>query len=330
MSNRYVKVTITRQTKAVSQAGFGVSLILSDDKDAAYKEYTEVDGIGTDFGIGSETYKLAQAVFGQSPRPATVAVLGELAPTPAELVAALTTLVKTENDFFYLHCTDQSDAAITALSDWIDTQNKLYFASTSNKTLHATLASQNTVLLVTQNPGAYPAAAWVGVCSPQDIGAYTWTFKTLNGIVPDAYGETDLTTIEAGASAYIKEGGVNITSKGITTSGEYIDIIQGQYFLTARITEAVFGLLARMPKVSFRDSGISMVVAALESELKAAANQGVIAKDADGNPLYTISAPTASEVDAANKANRILPNVSWNATIDGAIEQVDISGVLAL
>jgi hypothetical protein len=332
MSNRYVDVVITRQTKAVSQAAFGLSLVLSTDKNADYKEYTDLTGVSTDFGAESETYKLASAIFGQTPRPEKIAIYGLIYDsainTPSELVVALNELVDEHNEFFYLHSTEQTDDVIEALSVWADAQEKLYFASTANKTLHETLNSQNTILLVTETPGAYPAAAWVGVCSPQEIGSYTWTFKTLNGIAPDGYDETTLGQIEEGASAYIREGGVNITSKGITTTGEYIDIIQGQYFIKSRMAEAVFGLLARMPKVPFTDAGINMTVAEVENVLKRAAIQGVIATDNDGNPLYTITAPRASEVSANDRANRLLPNVQWEATVAGAVENVEIGGVL--
>ncbi|HHT7186908.1 TPA: DUF3383 family protein [Bacillus cereus] len=335
MGNRYVSVTITRQTKAVSQKGFGLPLILSTDKKLDYKEYTEIDGIGTDYGTNSATYKLASAILGQTPRPEKIAVHGVtyVAATgnPTELSAALNELVKKYNDFFYLHCTLQTDPVITELSKWINTQEKFYFASTVNKTLAKTLNSQNTVILVHPAPDTYPAAAWVGVCAPQQVGSYTWTFKNLNGIAPADYDVTAINDIEANnASTYITEGGVNITSKGVTTSGEYIDILQGQYFLKARMTEGVFGLLARLPKVPFTDAGIALIVAEVEKTLKTGVNQGIIATDKDGNPLYSITAPTRAEVSTNDKAQRILPDVKWEATIAGAIENVKINGVLKL
>lgn len=335
MGNRYVSVTITRQTKAVSQKGFGLPLILSTDKKLDYKEYTEIDGIGTDYGTNSATYKLASAILGQTPRPEKIAVHGVTyvvaTGNPTELSAALNELVKKYNDFFYLHCTLQTDPVITELSKWINTQEKFYFASTVNKTLAKTLNSQNTVIMIHPAPDTNPAAAWVGVCAPQQVGSYTWTFKTLNGIAPAEYDVTAINDIETNnASTYITEGGVNITSKGVTTSGEYIDVLQGQYFLKARMTENVFGLLVRTPKIPYTDAGIALVIAEIEKTLKTGVNQGIIATDKDGNPLYSITAPTRAEVSTNDKAQRILPDVKWEATIAGAIENVKINGVLKL
>lgn len=332
---KYVDVTITRQTKAVSQKGFGLTLILSTDKDANYAEYTDIAGIGEEFGTNSETYKLASVIFGQEPKPEKVAVLGVLynsgSDTPDELTAALNELIKTNNDWYYLTCTEHGDAEITELAEWVATQKKLYFASTSNQTLASTLNNQRTILLVHNQPETYPAEAWVGACSPLEIGSYTWTFKTLNGIQPAAYDTTTVTAIEnANASTYIREGGVNITSKGVTTSGDYIDIIQGQDYIEARMTENVFGLLVRSPKVPFVDGGIAMVVAEVEKTLKDGANKGIIAKDEDGNPLYSVKAPKAADISTNDKANRLLPDIEWEATIAGAVEKVKINGVLKL
>ncbi|MGH0678682.1 DUF3383 family protein [Bacillus luti] len=335
MGNRYVNVTITRQTKAVSQKGFGLPLILSTDKKLDYKEYTDIEGISTDYGTNSATYKMASAILGQKPRPEKIAIHGVayVAATgnPTELSAALNELVKKYNDFFYLHCSLQTDPVITELSKWINTQEKFYFASTVNKALAKTLNSQNTVIMVHPAPDTYPAAAWVGVCAPQSVGSYTWTFKNLTGIAPAEYDDAVIGEIETNnASTYITEGGVNITSKGVTTTGEYIDILQGQYYLKAHITENVFALLARLPKVPFTDAGIALVVAEIEKALKDCVKQGVIATDAGNNPLYSIVAPSYAEVNTSDREKRILPSLKWNATIAGAIENVAIVGELQI
>jgi hypothetical protein len=335
LANRYVSVAISRQTQAIAQQGFGVPLILSLDKDAAYKEYTDLPGVAADFGSGSNTYKLATALLAQSPKVAKFAIVGVLATegtTPVTTITAkLDTTRLTYDAWYYLLCTGQADATIVALSAWNEANKKFYFASTSNKSLAGTLNAERTVILVHPTPSQYPAAAWVGVGAPREIGSFTWTFKTLNGVDPSGYSTTDITTIENGrASTYIKEGGVNITSRGVTTSGEYIDIIQGQDYITARMTEAVFNLLINEDKVPYTPQGIAMVVAALEGALKEAHDMGIVSEDADGKPLFSVDAPSINDISDANKAARVLPNMTWGATIAGAVEDVDINGVLTL
>ena len=76
MSNRYVDVTITRQTKAVSEKGFGTPLVLATSKNLPYKVYTDIEQVTADFATTTEEYKLLSRMFGQNPRPAEIAVFG--------------------------------------------------------------------------------------------------------------------------------------------------------------------------------------------------------------------------------------------------------------
>lgn len=335
--SRYVESVITRETGAVSRAGFGTVLVLGTTKAAEYKEYMAdeaVSGVTTDFGADSKELKLIKAIMGQNPRPAKVAVLGvlfdEASGQPTTLTAALSTLLLSKSDWYFLTCTSQKDAVITALAGWTATQDKAYFASTSNKTLGTTLNQLQTVILVHDKPETYPAEALVGAIAPLDPGTYTATFKTLSGIAAASFNTTEINQIHAAnGNTYIREGGVNITSNGKTTGGEWFDIIQSQHYLNARIVENVFGLLVSVPKVPFDAGGIAMTVARVESAIKGAPD-GMIARDEGGKLIYTITAPDISEISANDKANRLLPGIKWRVTLAGAIEKVEVEGVLAI
>jgi Protein of unknown function (DUF3383) len=333
MGNRYVKVTVTRETKPVSQAGFGLPLILATSKTQNYKTYSDLSAIAADFAESTEEYKLAAALLGQSPRPDKVAIYGTVydgaTGNPTDLTTALNTLIKTHNDWYYLVCPEQGDDEILALAEWVKTQDKFYFASTSNKDLDG-LNHENVFILVHNEPEKYPAEALVGNIAPREIGSYTVTFKTLNGINPATYDTAEIDAIhEKNFATYIREGGVNIVSAGKTTSGEYVDVVQSTHYIKARMTENVFGLLTRSPKVPFTDAGIAQVVAEVERTLKDAFLNGIIAEE-DGVPMFTVTAPTRAEVPPNDRANRHLPDVKWTATIAGAVEDVDIAGVLQI
>lgn len=336
MGNRYVDVTITRQTKAVSEKGFGTPLVLATSKNLPYKVYTEIDQVASDFATTTEEYKLLSRMFGQNPRPAEIAVFGVqyngANGDPDTLVSALNDLIKTNNDFYYLVSVEQGDDEIAALAQWVSTQEKIYAASTSSETLYTMLNGlyDNVFLLVHDQPRQYPAEGLVALLAPQVIGSYTWTFKTIQGVAPAAYDDTKINDIHSkNACTYIREGGVNITSRGVATSGEYIDIVQATHFIKARMTEAVFRLLATQPKVPYTDAGIAMVVAEVDNVLKQAFRQGIIAEE-NGEPLYTITVPKRAEIPANTRAQRILPDVEWTATIAGAVEKVEIRGVLTI
>ncbi|MBA2878051.1 hypothetical protein HNR63_001105 [Anoxybacillus kamchatkensis] len=336
MGNRYVTVTITRQTKAVSEKGFGTPLVLSTSKNLPYKIYTDIEQVANDFATTTEEYKLFSRMFGQNPRPAEIAVFGVqyngTSGDPAVLVDALNTLIQTHNDFYYLVSVEQGDDEIAALAEWTSTQEKIYAASTSSETLYTMLSGlyDNVFLLVHDQPRQYPAEGLVALLAPQEIGSYTWTFKTIQGVAPATFDATKINDIHNNnACTYIREGGVNITSHGVATSGEYIDNVQATHFIKARMTEAVFRLLATQPKVPYTDAGIAMVVAEVDNVLKQAFRQGIIAEE-NGEPLYTITVPKRAEIPANTRAQRILPDIEWTAVIAGAVEKVEIRGVLTI
>lgn len=334
---RYVDVQITRETKPISEKGFGLPLILGTTKDAPYKVYREIEEVVADHDVESKEYKLAQRMFGQNPRPKEIALYGflydELSDGAPALVATLNELVKTHKDFYYLVCTEQGDAEITALAEWISTSDRLYGATTSNVTLAETLRGQydNAFLVVHDQPERYVAEGLIATCAPRPIGSYTWTFKTVQGVPAAAYDNTMINQIEAAnASTYIEEAGVLMNSYGIVTSGEYIDIIQATHFLKSRMAETVFRLLALSEKVPYTDPGIALIVAEVEQVLRLGVKMDIIAEDEAGNAMYTIDVPRRKDIPKNTIAKRVLPDVKWRAVVAGAIENVEIRGVLTL
>jgi len=337
MGNRYVDVTITRQTKPVSEVGFGLPLVLATSKTLAYKVYNDIEEVLADFADTTEEYKLLSRMFGQNPRPAQIAVYGvpydSATDEPSTLAEALTTLITMgKNDFYYLLSVQQGDEEITSLAEWASTKDKIYAASTSSTTLYQNLKDlyDNVFLLVHDQPRQYPAEGLVAQLAPLPIGSYTWTFKTIQGVTPAAYDATKINDIhENNACTYIQEGGVNITSHGVATSGEYVDVVQSTHYIKSRMTEAVFRLLAQNSKIPYTDAGIAMVVAEVDNVLKQAFRQGIIAEE-NGEPLYSINVPKREDIPANTRAQRVLPDVKWTATIAGAVEKVEIRGVLTI
>lgn len=334
--SRFVEVNITRQTKPLSQKGFGLPLVLSDSGDFDYKVYTEISEVAADFNETTEEYKLLSRMFGQNPRPAEIAVYGVLYDSgtgvPADLTSALNELQLTNDEFYYLVSTVQDDDEVQALAEWVSTQNKIYAVSTSSDTLYDTLSGlyDNVYVLVHDAPETYPAEGLVASLAPRVIGSYTWTFKNINGVPVASYDNTKINDIHTkNANTYISEGGVNITSNGIATSGEYIDVIQGQHFIKAKMLENVFGLLVKSPKVPFTSAGIALAVAEVEKALQLAGDNGIIAEE-NGEYQFSIEIPRIDNIPDNDKANRTLPDIPWSAKIAGAIENVKINGVLKI
>lgn len=334
---RYVDVVITRETKPIAEKGFGLPLILGTSKDSPYKVYRELEDVAVDYDAESKEYKVASRMFGQNPRPQEIAMFSFLydaiSDGPTALGAALNELIKKHKDFYYLVSTEQGDEEITALAEWANTSDRLYGATTAKPELAATLRGQfdNTFLIVHDKPETYVAEGLISTCAPRVIGSYTWTFKNVQGVPEVEFDNTTINEIHANnASTYIEEAGLLMNSHGVVTSGEYIDVIQATHFLKARLAEYVFRLLALKEKVPYTDAGIALVVAEVENVLSLATKQEIVATDEADNPLYSITAPLAAEIPKNTKAKRILPDVHWRAVIAGAVEHVEIRGVLTL
>lgn len=333
MSNvKDVDIVITRETKAVSQSVFGVPLIFATDMARPYKEYYEISEVGQDYGETTAAYKMASRIFGQTPRPAKIAMFGVqyVAPaTPEALVAALNELVENHNDFYFLLCDKATKPEILALAEWIDTQKKMYFSDTTDLTLFTEMNSDRTVLIYHNDPEQYVAAGWVGRCAPAVPGSLTWKFKTINGVSESDIGATELNQIhQNGGNAYIKKLGVLQTSEGLTTSGEYIDVIQSQDYVEARISENVHFLLFNSDKVPYDNAGIALIAGQIREVLQQATKQGIIAKDKNGDGIWSITAPRREDIPASQRATRELPDIHFDFELSGAVHKVKVRGTI--
>jgi hypothetical protein len=143
--------------------------------------------------------------------------------------------------------------------------------------------------------------------------------STLMGTIGNPTGGKNVNTLTALA-------GVSVTRYGRVSSGEWIDNIRYTDFLAARIQERVYGVLISNPKVPYTDSGIALVKNEILAQLDHGIGVGALSED----PPPTCTVPRASAVSAANKANRLLDDVTFRATLAGAVNYVAIDGHLAL
>ena len=335
--SRFVEVNITRETKPVSEKGFGLPLMLATSKALDYKVYTDISEVAEDFAETTREYKLATRMFGQSPKIRELACYGVSYVAEADdvsaLSAALNDLVTTDNDWFYLVSTANGDAEIKELCNWISTQEKIYGVTTKNIALSGEIKNlyENVLLSVHDDEHAYHAEGLIAYGAPQVIGSYVFSHKQVNGVRAAKLSNAEINTIIANnATTCISEMGWLINASGKAVGGEYLDVIQADYFLRARLREDIFQLLATVKKVPYTDAGIAMVVARMDTRFKSAYRQGIIAEDDNGDPDYQITFPRRKDIPKNTIAQRILPEVNFRIIIAGGVEKVQINGVLAL
>ena len=254
----------------------------------------------------------------------------------AGIVADYLAIQADNDDFYAVLPTSHATLEIEALAVTIEAQAKIMLATTADDDvltgvgLMASLKTSGFVRTITMyhpKPHQYGGAGWAGQLLPLDPGSATWKFKTIAGldVVKLTATEQDNVTDENG-NIYVSVAGISITCNGVSASGEFIDITRGIDEFAQRLQERIFAQLANLPKVPFTNQGIAIIENEIRGQQQDAIDSGVFAAD----PAPTVTVPDALDVSSTNKAARLLPDVSFTATLAGAIHAVEIAGTVSV
>jgi len=252
----------------------------------------------------------------------------------AELAA-----ISEENDSWYVVIPARySDSDAIAAAD---------FASSKNRILAITLYDADTLTTATtglahtfsaaeydrvatywhQTFGEPLAAGSMGERLPTVPGSGTFKFKKVSGAVVSDLSSTQVTNAKAKNVNLLLSFGTNaVVTEGVVASGEFIDTIIGTDWLTARISENVFARLINLPKIPYSDVGFSIVESAIREVLAAGIRNGIILDD-EG---LTVNVLRRSEISSNDRANRLLPDITFTANLAGAVHFVQIRGTVSV
>ena len=321
------------ETAAVVASGMTL-LVNASGTLALTMDDTAVDGtatITTDVATVPYTLKLTGAI--------TVAL------STTQTFTDAVTAVNEDGAFYGLSSYSHVAATITELSVWANANKKIYGYSTADAATKLTTVTDTMATLQASsydrsfglfggNAGVdeadateYPESAWMGNRFPTPPGSSTWMFKTLNGITVDKMSTIESTNIrDKNGNTYETIGGVNITREGKMASGEYIDVIRGVDWLESRMEERIYGRLVNLEKIPYTNAGIAII----ENEIRAQLQEGIAAGVLDGERGYTVTVPRISEISANDRANRILPDIKFEAFLAGAIHRTTILGSVSI
>lgn len=313
-------VNIQRKTVGVSERGFGTILIFDNTQDLEFRYITNEDI--KDFDTESKLYKMAIRLFMQKPQPQEVAIVGKL----GKAVEGLKLVLEENNDWFFLTCTDNSVEAIKAMSDLVAVNNKM-FATTVNDYEDAKKLFKevydNTFIMYHDDVDSYVAEG-LAVIMSYSIGGKTGKFKTIQGVKGANITLTQLNELHKNnIFSYVEKLGVLQTSEGTVMSGEYIDIVLGEYWIRFRMEESLQRLALINDKIPYTDFGIGMLVGAVEEVLSRAVKQTIIEEG-----QYKIDYTLRKDVPSNEVALRKYNYVKWTAMLQGAIHSAQISGIL--
>ncbi|MCP3921263.1 MAG: DUF3383 domain-containing protein [Desulfobacterales bacterium] len=314
--------------------GAGLTVTLTDNGDtftiARATTYPTEDFILSDFtNIGIEATAVEDAVTG------------------------LTAIQLIDDDWYALFW-EQHDTLvdIVAMATFIESLDKLYFyGSEASESITTTYtpgsdpSSTSDILGYLAEGGYMRTIGWwhdeadtsfnegalLGYNLPFDAGSITWAniqvpvsaAKNSDGVkltptqqqnLADRYSNWAAIT---GSTVYNREGKV--------VGNEWIDIIRGRDNLKSDITADMFDILTNQQgtKVPYTDKGINVFSGALERRL----NDYKVNRDFLTDPI-TITVPKSADIPTSEKVTRILDGLEFNATLAGAIQLVDITGVL--
>lgn len=249
---------------------------------------------------------------------------------------ALSALDLVESDWYMALIDVNSEANIKDVAAWVQSRVKLFLCSTANSEEAAgtgTLGSDLVALaynrsggIFSRRPDQYAACAWAGAVLPQDPGSITWAFKSLVGVSADNLSTSQETALLTDNwNVYQSVASIPITRNGKRWDGGYLDEIHGIDWLVSRIQARVYMLMANAGKVPYTDASVDTI----RGEILAALGEGVLRNFLVAGSL-TCTAPLVANISPNDKADRLLPDVKFGATLAGAIHKVVIRGVLSL
>lgn len=332
-----IRVNITAGTRSVTQAGFGVPLILSEHSEFAgrIKFYSSLSGVTDDFATTDPEYLAAQFMFTQDRRPARIAI-GRIDALDADIAASLQAVKEASNDWYGLALLDRTEADVLGAAAWIEAERKIFLTATAdpdalNSTgdigdqLNTLNRKRTGVLYNGEAATEFLEGGWMARQFTTAPGSSNWAYKTISGATADDLTESEITTLKGKKMNYYQAdlGGLDVTREGWMANGTYIDLVRGEDFMVSRIEENVYRAIVNNEKIPYTNQGIGIIESAIREALDLAVANGIINED------YTVSVPDAAQVSSADKAARVLRNVSFSGTLAGAINEVEIEGFVS-
>jgi len=245
--------------------------------------------------------------------------------------------VALDNEFFGLVVDSFLESALGAAATFAEANKKMLIALTadtgvtSNSTTDVAsdvkAAGDNfTAVYWTGDPGSWPSVGLLARQLSRAPGSSTFALKNIVGEVLSAVTTTQVANLRsknAMFQALVK--GLRVTYDGKAGSGRFLDITYGAEWLKAQIQSLVLAVLANLEKVPYTNEGVALIEGQLRAALDLAVGNNFIVSG------YNVHVPKIPQgVTSSDRTNRLLPNVTWDARLAGAIHKVILNGTLSV
>lgn len=132
------------------------------------------------------------------------------------------------------------------------------------------------------------------------------------------------------ANTYVDIGGLPMVVEGNVGSGAFIDEIHASDWIVARMREALLSTLANNARVPFTNPGVGILCNTVRGVMNRAVAAGIVAADFGDDdtevvPEFTIAVDRVENVPAAQRRNRIAPDIQVTFRYAGAIHYASAS-----
>ncbi len=240
-----------------------------------------------------------------------------------------------DSDWYELIESTRSSGVITDAASDIESRIKIFQAQTDDAAAQVAgstdlgsvlgaLSYDRTGLWWHDDDTEHVEAAISGKMLPTDPGSATWanqTIKGVPGIVPT--GESFLLAKNYNWNENFPAAGFTMTREGKMIGGQFIDVIRGRDWLQNLVQTRLVEALRNEPKIPYTDNGGQIIGGIIRAALVEASDAGVITEDS-----IVVTIPKVATQSTTDKGNRYFPNVTFSATLQGAIHSLDVNGSL--
>lgn len=352
---RAVVSHVARDMKPLESEELAVLLVATDGVREA-KLYRDLDVVREDFpdvsGSPSKIYRKVSQLFNQGKTTMArslyrkVKIVGFAAPeSPADLVDAIESYRENDDEWEVL-LTDRDDVpyiqaliayaestepTLAELLTGIEDHRKFYFAQTVDKTFEFN-HTRGAVIYVNDLSEEGDAACIGNVATfyPERV---TWQFKTPDGVTVANLTEGEKDALDDQHVNYLTREYRKYTflKRGICTDGEFIDALLGSDYIAKRIRDRIYTLLTTTKDVPYSDDGFTLVGSEVITALNEAVDYNIIAVDPEsGLGMFVVNIPTRADATEEQARNRVMPDITWEATVEGAVHEAVSTGVMTV
>ena len=324
-------------------------LLISTGGARAVKLYRDLDVVKEDFSSQLKIINKVERLFNQGKTTMAetlyrkVKIVGFDTPqNPAELIDNIESFRQNDDDWSVI-LTDMDDReyiealiayaastepTLAEMEVGIEDHRKLYFAQTNDKTFE--FGYPRACVVYVNSLDEEGDAAYLGNVGPFYPVRKTWKFKRPDGITVGDLTEGEKDALDEQHVNYMaREYGRVYMKQGVCTDGEFVDTQLGADFIAKRVRDKVYDIFLGNDDVPYTDQGFTQIGGAVIDALNDATDNRIIARDPDtGHGVFRVNIPARADATEDQARSRVMPDIPWEALIEGAVHRSKVKGVL--